>query len=332
VKENGIESYAAGHLRVFFAMTVAVLIFVGIIAVAVFFIFVKGAEQTLVPDVRQTELVNAILELQVKELYPRLQLRQSSAPRGIVLEQDPEAGTIVKAGRRIRLVVSQGMILSKVENYLGRNIEEVRMDIQAVNAGTGAGEAPLLILKEPFLYEYSKEAPGTILEQQPEPGADISGPTALRFVVSQSQEEPLIAVPLFTGLSLEDALAKISRENIDFTFKVTEPLIGEIGETVIAQEPEAGEMVRASPRLTLTLTAPQTVPDGEVFGVFRHAMPENPYPLRIRLEAQLPGGGSRQILETEYPGGDLAVPYRVPEDTVLVLTMLDREIYRETVN
>jgi beta-lactam-binding protein with PASTA domain len=76
----------------------------------VFFSALKGAEQTMVPDVRGKPLIESLLELQQKELYPRIEVRYASQTpvRGIVLEQDPIAGTIVKAGRRIRLVVSRG--------------------------------------------------------------------------------------------------------------------------------------------------------------------------------------------------------------------------------
>ncbi|MCL2127323.1 MAG: PASTA domain-containing protein, partial [Treponema sp.] len=93
--------------RLFIYMAAGLLVLVGITAISIFFIALKGGEQTLVPEVRGKELTEALLELQVKELYPRLQLRysQSSRDRGLVLEQDPQAGTIVKAGRRVRLVV-----------------------------------------------------------------------------------------------------------------------------------------------------------------------------------------------------------------------------------
>jgi hypothetical protein len=33
----------------------------------------------------------------------------------------------------------------------------------------------------------------------------------------------------------------------------------------------------------------------------------------------------------EYPGGKFTVPYRLPLGTTLILSMLNREIYRETV-
>ena len=84
---DSIESYVSNHLKLFIYMTLGILVFVGIIAVSVFFIALRGAEQTMVPDVTGKDLTAALLELQVKELYLRIQLRytQSSADKGLIM-------------------------------------------------------------------------------------------------------------------------------------------------------------------------------------------------------------------------------------------------------
>jgi len=90
-------------------------------------------------------------------------------------------------------------------------------------------------------------------------------------------------------------------------------------------------MIPSSTRVSLTVAAPENLASEEVFGLFSYEMPPNPYPLETRLEALLPSGERRLLLATEYSGGVLAVPYRVPEDTALILSVLNREIHRETV-
>ena len=318
-----------GHFKREISRALILLVFVGIIAIAVFFIAVRGAEQTLVPDVRGKDLTKALLELQVKELYPRIQMRYSQSPhdRGQILEQDPRAGTIVKAGRRIRLVVSQGVMLNHVENYIGRNIDNVRTEIQAFFDLSGG---QLIKLKEPFMYDFSPEAPGTILLQKPEPGTDISGPTEIEFVVSQGLQDTL-TVPELTGLTLASALEQISKAGIAFEFSLRETQEGEIGGTVVAQNPPAGAEVLTNTPTRIMVTIPTDLKENEVFGLFTYTMPLNPYPLPVRLEAQPPGGKMVSIFSLDYQGGKFNVPYRLPPDSVLILTMMDRELYRETV-
>ncbi|GHV94838.1 PASTA domain-containing protein [Spirochaetia bacterium] len=327
---DSIEGYVANHLKLFISMAAGILVFVGIIAMSIFFIAVRGAEQTMIPDVRGKELTEALLELQVKELYPRLQLRysQSSHDKGIILEQEPKAGTIVKAGRRIRLVVSQGVMINKVENYIGRNIDEVRMDLQALGAASGA---PLLSLKEPLMYDFSAEAPGTILNQKPEPGADISGPLTLELVISRGQENAMITVPKLTGLSLPEALEQIGRTGIDFSFSLRETRENERGAALVYQNPPADTRAPANTVVALSVTIPEHLAEGEVFNLFRYTIPQNPYPLAVRLEALLPSGERIRLITVEYSGGEFTVPYRLPVGSTLVLSMLNREMHRETV-
>jgi beta-lactam-binding protein with PASTA domain len=331
---DAIEGYVANHLRLFISMALGLLVFVGVIAVSIFFITVRGAEQTMVPDVQGKELTQALLELQVKELYPRIQLRysQSSLDRGLILEQDPRAGAIVKAGRRIRLVVSQGVVINTVGNYIGRNIDQVRMDIQALLAAGGAGASlALLSLKEPFMYEYSREPPGTILQQRPEAGAAISGPMPLEFVVSRGPENTMLTVPPLLGLPVSGALEQIGRSGINFIFSVRPPREQEKGETVVYQEPPGNTAIPADTLVRITVTAPTDLESGEVFQLFHYALAKNPYPMSVRLEAILESGERRRLITAEYPGGTFTVPCRLPVGTTLVLFMLNREMHRETV-
>ena len=330
---DAIESYVAEHLRLFISMVFGLIIFVGIIAIAIFFIFIRGAEETMVPDVQGMDLTQALLELQVKELYPRIQLRytQSSVDRGLILEQSPRPGSIVKAGRRIRLVVSQGALLNSVENYIGRNIDDVRMDLQVLFTTEGAFSIPLLSIREPVMYEFSSEPSGTILQQQPEAGTGISSPILIEFVVSRGSEDASLRLPDFIGLPMEAALDLISRLGIDFMFTMQGAEASEVPGTVIRQNPGADAMISSDTRVRFTVASPSDRSSDTVFNIFSYDIPVNPYPLPLRLEAQLPSGERRLLLALDYAGGELTVPYNLPLRSMLILSLLNREIYRETV-
>jgi len=330
INSGSPETNSSYNFKLFFFMAAGLLVLVGIVAVSIFFVALKGAEQTMVPDVRGKELADALLELQAKELYPRIQLRysQSSRDKGSILEQDPRPGTIVKAGRRIRLVVSQGVMINRVENFIGRNIDDVRMDIQTFIASSGS---PLLVLKEPFMYEFSPVSAGTILRQKPEPGTDISGPVSLEFVISQGPENALLTVPQFAGLTIPAVLEQLGRTGIVFEFSVRDIREGEKGEMVVYQEPAASTSVTANTVVKLTVNMPAQLKNDEVFRLFSYDMPKNPYPLPVRLEALLPSGDRVRIIGVDFPGGNFSVPFRLPADSILILYLMNREIYRELV-
>jgi beta-lactam-binding protein with PASTA domain len=329
------EYFTSNPMRLFIFMAFILIVLVGIAAVLVFFVNVSGAEQTMVPDVIGQDLTSALLELQVKELYPRINLRytQSSADKGLILEQNPLPGAIVRAGRRIQLTISQGVIVNTIENYLGRNIEEVRIDLQTIIASQTSTQAvpQYITLREPPMYEYAMEAAGTILQQRPEPGTSYSGPTTLELVVSRGPENTMVRLSNLLGLGLGDALETIGLTGIDFEFALRPSREGERAGTVVAQYPGGDTLAASSGRVSLTMSIPDNLPDNEVFGLFVYEMAKNPYPLLIRLESIQPGGERRRLLQVQYAGGRLSVPYRESVGTILVLSMLNREIYRETV-
>jgi beta-lactam-binding protein with PASTA domain len=328
---SAAEHALAAHPATFIAAAAGIIVFAAIVATALFFITIRGAEQTMVPNVERKELTEALLELQAKELYPRIQLRFSNTARdaGLILEQDPRPGTIVKAGRRIRLVVSQGAVVSAVDNFTGRNIEEVRMDLQALFASAGT---PLLTLREPLMYQYSDREPGTIIEQSPRAGTSISGPTVLELVVSRGMETGMREVPALLGLESAAALDKLNQSNVRFLFSIAPARDRDRPETVVSQTPASGAQLSESAVVMVTVAAPPNLAGNEVYGLFSYDIPQNPYPLPVSLESQTPDGRRRTLAATIHSGGDFSFPYRLPKGSVLVLSLLSREIHRETVN
>src|SRR5574344_2359479 len=121
--QNGGKSLVWTVILTFLVMVVVCL--------AVFFASVKGAEKVMVPNVIGKDLETALLEMQAKELYPKIQLKYSDIPgdEGTILDQNPDAGAIVKAYRRITLTVSRGVVLDQIEDYVGRKIDDVRITI-----------------------------------------------------------------------------------------------------------------------------------------------------------------------------------------------------------
>ena len=330
MKSTKLDEFISHNLRFFVTLVLGFLLFAGAAGITVFFVVLRGAEQVLVPNIQRMELTQALLELQARELNPRIQLRYSQDPhdRGLVMEQEPAPGSIVRAGRNVRMVVSHGTVINRIENFVGRDIDSVRMDLMVFTIGAGG---QLLMLREPVMLDYSNEPAGTIIQQSPEPGTDISGPTMLEFVVSRGPQHTFMTVPALTGLTVPAALEWIRSGGADFEFHVREAHGEEASETVVHQSPPAGASVTSNTRINLTVAVPDELQPGEAFGLFSHAMPSNPFPLPVTLDAILPDGQRIQLAAVDFAGGRLAVPYRLPVNSVLVLSMLNREIHRETV-
>jgi len=299
------------------------------VAFAVFFNNVKGAEKVLVPNVIGKQLEDALLEMQTKELYPKINLRYSDVPgdEGSILDQSPSAGAIVKGYSRVSLVVSRGVIVDKVEEYVGMNIDDLQMKLQTLFAGQ---TKPLIVLASP---EYKPDASdaGTILEQDPPAGTSISEPVTVQLVVSRGPNYENTKAPMVIGQSVNDLLQTITRSKIvfDITSHIAEE--GEKAGTVVNQEKFDTEFVPNYTRVSVEMALPEN--DSEnVYGIFTEKLADYPYPVPMKLEAVPVEGNSYTILSFSHPGGNLTIPYSVPQGTTLVLTVVDKVISRKTVN
>jgi beta-lactam-binding protein with PASTA domain len=302
-------------------------VFSALLAAAVFFLSVRGAEQVLVPEVTGKDLVGALLDLQAKELYPQIQLRYSgsTAEKGQIIEQNPRSGTIVKAGRRIRLVISQGARPSAVENFIGRMLDDVRLEI----AQTASSDA--VTLAQPFLYRNSPTPAGTILEQSPPAGTALTGPMEITLVVSRGADPDLIEMPSLIGLSPSEAAAALSSREIRFVFSTREAAANELPFVVNAQDWPADTRIAPNRIVTVQVTTPASWDPTEICALYSREVPQTPVPISYTLTALSPQGARTPLITQTLSGGTFTYPYLLPIGTTLILGVQGRELHRELI-
>ena len=305
---------------------VMLIVFVAV-STLIFFISLKSAEQVMVPNVVGKDLPEALLDLQARELYPRIQLRysQKADENGLILEQDPSPGAIVKGGKRIELVVSQGTVIDTVQNYIGENIEDVQNRIRELFT---SGSRQYIQIKQPYLTKYSAEPAGTILEQEPAAGTPISNNMELTFVVSKGTQAETTQVPDMAGADLKKIYQVMQRAAVTFTFTAGSTTGTDI--TVQQQSAAAQSEVPVFSPVTLTVSLPESA-NGMVSGILKTKLAEFPYSFTVSIYAAYPNGDKDLLTSFRHPGGACSVPYTVPEGTKLSLEVLNKEVYTETV-
>jgi len=288
-----------------------------------FFLSLRGEEKTTVPDLEGMILVEALIDLQIKELYPRVQVRFSEDPmtKGTIIKQDPPAGSIVKAGKRVTITVSKGAVVDKVGDYIGQDLNDVKQDLLILFTTS----RPNLTIKT-VIYEYDSTPPGTIIAQEPAPETQISGLTELFFIVSRGEPGEEMVVGDYMTFTYGDVIKRLTRANIPFLFTLNEEAEG--NGTVVEQDPVPGESIETGSVITFTIAPPDEIAEGLAFGLFEYSVPEYPIYVDMKFESLSPSRERKTIFETKHPGGKISIPYKVPEDTELILSILDKEVIR----
>jgi beta-lactam-binding protein with PASTA domain len=312
----------------FFLVVILAVIFMFAVCWLVFFTTVRGPEQVMVPNVEGKELTTALLELQAKELYPKIQLKYTDNPddAGKILNQTPESGSIVKAGRRINLTVSRGTILDHIENYIGQNYDDVKINLQTMFTGSSR---PLIVLAEPS-YKSDQSPAGTILAQDPPEGTIISNPVSVKLIVSKGAEYENTRVPKLTGLGIKALLQTLSSSKVvfDFTSHIAES--GEAEGTVTSQSKDSSEFVPNFARINADIALPKKQNDEEFIGLFTAKLPDYPYAVEMTLESSQ-NGVKETIVTLKHKGGNVTIPYITQKNSELLLSIAGRIVARQFV-
>ena len=161
-----------------------------------------GKERFAVPDLAGLELTAARGELE----QMNLKLKQGKSeysdtvPEGAVLSFTPKAGTELKRGDTVTVVVSQGRAPIQVPDLTGKNINEVRAALQQL--GLAAVER----------YQDSDQPADTVIGQSPKPGTGVAKDSVVTLDVSKGP--PLITLPDLTNQPCPQAQATLQQSNL----------------------------------------------------------------------------------------------------------------------
>ena len=147
-----------------------------------------GPEQYPVPDLVGMELAAAKGELDTM----KLKLKQGtgkysdSAPEGTVISSDPAAGTPLRPGETVTVVVSKGRAPITVPDLSTLNINDARAKLKEL--GLSAVEA----------YKDSDQPKDTVIGQTPKPGTGVEKDAEVKLEVSNGP--PFVTVPRVVDL------------------------------------------------------------------------------------------------------------------------------------
>ncbi len=315
--------------KALFLTVLFALVFMFLVCLTVFFMTVKGAEKVLVPNVEGKELTSALIEMQQKELYPKIQLRYTDNPEdaGKILNQSPDAGAIVKAGTRVSLTVSRGVIIDHVENYVGLNYDDVKIKLQTLFSGSGK---QLILLASP-VYKADQSEAGTILEQDPPEGTSISDPVTVQLIVSRGPAYDSTKVPDLTEKSISDVLAEMANTKLVFDFTSHAAAANEIPGTVTSIQKFSSEFVNNYTHVIVDLALPTKASGDTRYGIFTREVAKYPYAVTMTLKAVPEEGQPYTLVTIDHTGGKVTIPYAVQKGTELIFSVAGKEVARETV-
>ncbi len=173
----------------------------------------------LVPDYRGIALSNALEQKPAGLEFKVVEQKESRlALAGVIIDQKPLPGSVVKRGRDIQLILSLGASKSPMVRVIGLDLRRAGLELR--RAGFRVGR--LSYLPGPSKNE------GKVLAQEPLEGSLAGRETRVSLLIG-SQIDKIKSVPNFRGLSLQQATDLAVRENWE---------LAEVEEKWDSQKPE----------------------------------------------------------------------------------------------
>ncbi len=194
-------------LGVMLKMTILMVVLAGILVFGGVFAFQKLNEffnrsggNVLVPDFRGKHTTEVMrIKPRDIEVVTRDQKYDDRQPKGHVIAQYPEPGTLVKPGKQVLLTISMGMQKVSVPDLVGKNLREV--DVALMNAQLMAGNSA---------YVFSdKISPDRIVGQSPLPTEEYGVNKNVDLLISLGKKTETLPLPNLSGTNLDAAKTKL---------------------------------------------------------------------------------------------------------------------------
>jgi beta-lactam-binding protein with PASTA domain len=205
----------------------------------------KGASQTTVPNVIGATQAAATTAITSAGLIVGTVTNQTSATvaTGLVISESPAAGSTVKSGSAVSLVVSTGVAKVTVPNVVGLT------QAGATTAITGAG----LAVGSVSTQNSSTVAAGLVISESPSAGSSVAANSAVSFVVSTGVAK--VVVPNVVGKTQSVATIAITAIGLKVGTVTTQSSSTVAAGLVISESPGAGTSVALGSSVSISVSS-----------------------------------------------------------------------------
>jgi serine/threonine-protein kinase len=155
-------------------------------------------------------------------------------PKDVVMSQQPDAGTRVREGRQISLIVSSGVVIFPMPDVRFETLRNAQLDLSRNK-----------LQLEKTTYVADDTVPRDhVVDQDPEPLSSARQGSKVTLTLSKGPPT-VLKVPNFAGMSIDDARAEAARDHIHLGQVVWTPFgnSGPSRGTVMRQKPAPGAQI-----------------------------------------------------------------------------------------
>lgn len=233
-------------IRFLTVFVIFLIVFILVMDKIVLPIYVGHDKEIPLVDIRGRSLDEAVIIMEMVGLHYEIidSTENNDLPPQTVVDQQPPAGTPVKTGRMVRLVITTGERFFPMPNLVGKVMKAANLELQRYHLKTDS-----------ISYEFSSAKPRDVITiQSIRVRQMVSANDSVSLVVSKGPPPRQLEVPDLFGLNLDEAKAVIKKAG--FRVGATRYITNDdlVAYTVIGQKPEFGILYDNAVPINLEVT------------------------------------------------------------------------------
>jgi serine/threonine-protein kinase len=223
------------------------LLFVLVMDSFVMPIFVRKGQEFPLPDVTAITMEEARRAVENLGLELHIVGSEHSPARleGTVLSQEPPAGTMVKPGRPVEVVISKGSELVRLPYLAGVTVRQASLSLS--DLGLVSGDVR---------WVFSDSLPPEVVTAtDPGAGALVPKGSHVTLYVNQGSGQDTLAMPNLVGTTLQDAADLLQKLGLELGVAIRQHAADLVPGTVLEQSEPEGGMVRRGDVIDLVVAA-----------------------------------------------------------------------------
>jgi serine/threonine-protein kinase len=253
-----------------------------------------------VPDLKGRSIAAALDQLAPLSLGLRKSGVEfdSTVPISSVLRQDPLAGTVVREGKTIRVIVSQGGQTVLAPAIVGLPLRNAEMMLRQSQLGLGE-------VSEGYSLKQEK---GMVLSQDPKAEASVERDALVNLVVSAGAPPAGVSLmPDFLRKNVDEAQSWAAGAGVKLELKTDATSLFPNG-TVLTQTPAADSVLPPSAEVQLLVSGRKGAAPEVAAKTFKYELPQSGSESQVRIVV-LDKYGERELFNgVRKPGTKIEVP------------------------
>ncbi len=158
----------------------------------------RHGDEFPLPDVVGMSITDARAVFEMKNIKAEIAGEEPTPdlPEGTVIAQTPSQGSMVKEGRRVKLIISAGQEMVYVPSMVGYSQRQAKLRLREVGLRIGAFD---------WAVDDSMQFANVLVYSVPSEGSRVPKGTPINLFFSRGSQTDIIYVPELVGLNLDEA-------------------------------------------------------------------------------------------------------------------------------